>query len=196
MAEHRWTLVVLVDLSEKGAAALNAMDVADRLEHLHQLVPAPARGESTPVRQVRGPICADCRVHWRDVHASAMPWPCPGKRPEVLGGPLVAPQPTLTRQERRRQQRQAGAVVERAKRAETAEQALKHRADVAVLTSRALTHAHKERARRDALAAPEPIEFADPLPCRPQNYKLEPLVPAGAVSTSTDRSTTTLRPRR
>lgn len=100
MAEHRWAAVAIVGLDEEAARAFaTTPDVT-----LLSLAGDP------DLRALRGPICEDCRVSWEDVHASAKPWPCPGQRPEALGGTLINPpwaRPAANRQQRRRRQREA-----------------------------------------------------------------------------------------
>lgn len=107
MSEHRWAAAVVVELDEDQARALAAMDADERARRVHELVPALPEGQVLGgPKAVRGPMCEDCRVHWREVYAQPdKPWPCPGKRPERLGGPLLPPDKRLTRQQRRAQRR-------------------------------------------------------------------------------------------
>lgn len=108
-SEHKWTVVAIVRVDVERAAEIHEMDGPERLQRLDEIFPAlPPDRINGPVETVRGPICSDCRVHWRDVHAVPdKPWPCPGAKPATFGGPLVPPDRRLTRQERRRRQREA-----------------------------------------------------------------------------------------
>lgn len=92
--DHRWAVAVVVHLDAEQAATLAANpSIAIELE---------------AEREARGPLCEDCRVHWRDVHADpAKPWPCPGARPAQLGGVLLGADEPLPRRERRAKQRKA-----------------------------------------------------------------------------------------
>lgn len=102
MSDHAWGLVIIGKLTDDQAKALAATDTPSRFEQVHELLDA-----SEPVA-VRGPICTECRVHWRDVYAQPdKPWPCKGTRPAPLGGPLVPPDTRTTRQQRRAAQRAA-----------------------------------------------------------------------------------------
>lgn len=98
MSTHRWGIVTVHELTPTQAAAIHELHgPADRSEPLHG---------ATPI-EVRGPICLDCRVHWRDVHHQPdKPWPCPGIRPNELDGPVVQPEHHLSRQQRRRLRRE------------------------------------------------------------------------------------------
>jgi hypothetical protein len=99
---HRWAVVAISVLDEDQAAELHGIDLMDRMDELAGVL------TSGRLETVRGPICTECRVHWRDVFAQPdKPWPCPGKRPAGLGGPLAPPETRKPRQQRRAEQRQA-----------------------------------------------------------------------------------------
>lgn len=111
--EHRWAVAVVADLDVDTARTLAATaSMPARLDGLCELL-LPA--DRLPrVTAVRGPMCSECRVTWEDVHAdTTRPWPCPGKRPKALGGPLVPNQRRKSRQERRAEQRKANATAGR-----------------------------------------------------------------------------------
>lgn len=106
--------MVLADLSDGQAEAFAGLSSLERLEELRSIV-AP-EGELARARAVRGPLCSECRVSWEDVHAdTTKPWPCPGKRPKALGGPLAPAQRRKSRQERRAEQRKASEAAKRPK---------------------------------------------------------------------------------
>lgn len=114
MTDHRWAVVAVTILDADAAADLAAMDVTDRLDHVCEIIGQRAPGEiSGGPETVRGPLCTECRVHWRDVYAQPdKPWPCYGQRPAALGGPLVPPDLRMPRQQRRRAQRAAAKAKE------------------------------------------------------------------------------------
>lgn len=106
---HRWAAVAISHLDDAGARRLAEMPILERLDAVCELF-SPPPGQLTDVWAVRGPICADCRVSWEDVHADDTPWPCPGRRPDALGGTLLDPPASRrspTRQQRRAKQRKA-----------------------------------------------------------------------------------------
>lgn len=109
MAEHRWAAVAIVGLAQADAERFAAMPGAERVDSVCGVF-GPRDGIAR-VKAVRGPICSECRVSWEDVHRNpAKPWPCPGVRPEALGGTLTQPtgtRPSRNRQERRAKQRHA-----------------------------------------------------------------------------------------
>lgn len=107
MSEHRWSLVVIGSLDEATARELMDVDAAERFDRVHELV------DATRLEQVRGPVCAECRVSLRDVEAMAKAgrdWPCQ-PRPKALGGPLAPPEERLTRQQRRAKHRRESKVA-------------------------------------------------------------------------------------
>lgn len=104
MTRHRWRAVAIVPLDEDDAALIATMDTAPRLQALRSRIERNAQTLADVV-VVRGPICSECRVAWEDVHAESEPWPCPGRRPDELGGPLT--DPTASRLAPNRQQRRA-----------------------------------------------------------------------------------------
>lgn len=117
-AQHRWAVVVVASLDDQAAAELQVLDAPERFEALSSIL------ELAALEQVRGPICLQCRVHWRDVYAKPdKPWPCPGIRPQALGGPLVQ-SGRRTRSESRRERRQADRAAAAAGRSPAANQAM------------------------------------------------------------------------
>lgn len=100
---HHWGLAVIVDLDESAARQLAATDLPERIET------AQAWAGAGNVRTVRGPLCAACGVTWRVVHRQPdKPWPCPGKRPEELGGsPIPSGNHRRKREATRRSRREA-----------------------------------------------------------------------------------------
>lgn len=107
--DHRWAAVAIAPLDAEAAQSFAAMDGMERLERVCETF-GPAPGDIVRLTAVRGPICADCRVPWETVHHSTKAWPCPGPRPDALGGTLLDPvtsRAAPTRQQRRQQQRKA-----------------------------------------------------------------------------------------
>lgn len=97
---HTWGVAVVSDLTDEQAAELAQLDLPERLAQLGRFVGEP--------RAVRGPICQQCRVHWRDVYRQpSKPWPCPGRRPDSLGGPLLPAEVAKPRQQTRAERRAA-----------------------------------------------------------------------------------------
>lgn len=99
---HHWAAAALAPLTLERATELAALDAPDRLNRLIEFVAGAL--------ELRGPVCRDCRVHWRDAER----FKCPGKRPEPLGGPLDKPERVLSRQERRLLARKGVEVLDRA----------------------------------------------------------------------------------
>lgn len=101
-------MVVVTRLTEERAAEFAALPFLERRARLDELRAEHENLEGEP-EAIRGPICMDCRVDWETVHADVDEWPCPGQRPDRLGGPMAShlQRPSLTRQQRRAQRRQA-----------------------------------------------------------------------------------------
>lgn len=101
MSEHRWSVGIVVPLSEEQAQRLGALDMPERLAFVAQLEQEPTI--------IRGPLCLECGVQRRYLDVQpGKPWPCPGRRPESLGQAPAMPDPAGNRQAVRAQRRKAG----------------------------------------------------------------------------------------
>lgn len=102
--EHRWGVGVVLALTEEQARQVASHDdMATRAEVVRELLDS----ESWP-KAIRGPLCERCGVqrHYLDRQPDKL-WPCPGRRPEAMGGQLRGPRPEPTRQATRAQRRAA-----------------------------------------------------------------------------------------
>lgn len=164
MSEHRWGAAAVADLDEDQAAEFARMDMPARVAWVsalaHQVVTA-----------VRGPLCAECRVAWETVYVRPdQPWPCPGRRPDEIGGPLLPAERPVPRQQRRSERREANEIVEAAKRLPgrpTAEQ-IKQQLDGAVQVA-----SMRSQSAKAALATdPVDVKLLDPPWAPPERVRL------------------------
>lgn len=148
MRAHRWSAVAIASLEEADAERLAATPMAERLDTICETF-GPAPGDIVRVRALRGPICSECRVSWEDVHADPRkPWPCPGVRPDALGGPLVNPvasRKAPNRQQQRAKHRKAMKAGQRAAATDT-NAAVRGRFEAAMLMDKSRRNHRKQSA--------------------------------------------------
>lgn len=163
--QHRWVLSIVVPVNEERGAEIFALGWEERMALLPELVSVPEGRITGGPTAVRGPMCSECTVNWEDVHKVSPAWPCPGKRPDDIGGSLErAGAPKANRRERRR----AHEAALRVRPAPTSSETVRSQLDVAIAQAR-----HRKESERRALdVVPAGVDFADPPACRPQMVRL------------------------